>query len=290
VTEATNEPTRDVVARIDAHFHLWDLDVRPQGWTADLPVIDRTFTFDELAPQLDPVGVVGAILVETVNLPEETAELLALAAKTPQVRGVVGWVDLTAPDVADQIADLQALPGGDRLVGLRHQVQRETDPRWLARPDVLAGLAAVADSGLVFELLVLHDQLPAAVEAARATPAGRFLLTHLGKPPISSGVVEPWATQVRELAASPNVACKLSGMVTEASPEWTVADLRPYAAHVLDVFGPDRVMAGSDWPVCLLRTDYAGVWAANDWLLSELSADDLQAVHSGTATTWYGLS
>ena len=286
----TNEPTADPFARIDAHHHLWDLDVRPQGWTADFPVIDRTFTFDELAPQLAEVGVVGTILVETVNVPEETAELLALAAKTPQVRGVVGWVDLTAPDVADQVAALQALPGGDRLVGLRHQVQRETDPRWLVRPDVLAGLATVARSGLVFELLVRHDQLTAAIQAVRATPAGRFVLTHLGKPPIASGVLEPWATQVRELAASPNVACKLSGMVTEAAPEWTVADLRPYAAHVLDVFGPDRVMAGSDWPVCLVRTDYAGVWAANDRVLSDLSADEVQAVQSGTATTWYGLS
>jgi L-fuconolactonase len=169
-------------------------------------------------------------------------------------------------------------------------VQGETDPRWLARPDVLAGLAAVADSGLVFELLVLHDQLPAAVDAVRATPAGRFVLTHLGKPPIASGVLEPWATQVTELAASPNVACKLSGLVTEASPEWTVDDLRPYAAHVLDVFGPGRVMAGSDWPVCLLRTDYAGVWAAHEELLSGLSTDDRRAVLTGTATTWYGLS
>jgi L-fuconolactonase len=230
------------------------------------------------------------VLVETINVPEETPELLAVAASHPVVRGVVGWVDLTATDVADEIARLRELPGGDRLVGVRHQVQGEPDPQWLTRPEVLLGLREVATASLVFDLLVLPAQLPAAIEAVDRVPEGRFVLSHLGKPPIATGLVEPWGAAVKQLAERDNVACKLSGMVTEASPSWSVADLEPYAAHVLSAFGPERVMAGSDWPVCLLRAGYGSVWHANEELVSALSADERSAVLGGVATTWYGLS
>jgi L-fuconolactonase len=276
--------------RIDAHHHVWDLDVRRQPWQPERSVLRRTFTIEELEPQLAASGVDGTVLVETVNVAAETPELLALAAKHDRVRGVVGWVDLTARDVPDRIAELRESPGGNRLVGLRHQVQDEPDPRWLARPEVLRGLAAVADAGLVFDLLVLPHQLDAAVHAVRETDGGRFVLAHLGKPHIATGLMQPWARNVRELAAYGNVACKLSGMVTEASPEWTHKDLGPYAAHVLSVFGPDRVMAGSDWPVCLLRADYATVWNATELLVAGLSAGERDRVLGGTATGWYGLT
>jgi L-fuconolactonase len=155
---------------------------------------------------------------------------------------------------------------------------------------VLRGLRAVAESGLAFDLLVLPHQLGAAIDAVRRTEGGRFVLDHLGKPPVAGGELEPWATLVGVLAAYENVACKLSGMVTEASAQWTVADLQPYADHVLSAFGPDRLMAGSDWPVCLLRADYATVWSANEELLSGLSQAERARVLGGTAIDWYGLS
>jgi L-fuconolactonase len=142
----------------------------------------------------------------------------------------------------------------------------------------------------VFDLLVLPHQLPAAVEAVRRTPQGSFVLDHLGKPDVAGGALEPWGGLVRELAAQHNVACKLSGLVTQASADWSVADLAPYAERVLSAFGPGRVMAGSDWPVCLLRAGYAQVWAANEELVASLSRDERDAVLGGTATTWYGLS
>jgi len=280
----------EAIERIDAHHHLWDVAVRPQGWTTDFPVIDRSFTMGELEPQLDAAGVHGTVLVETINVPAETPELLALAATTAAVRGVVGWVDLTSPDVPERIAELRSSPGGAHLVGLRHQVQGEADPLWLNRKAVRRGLAAVATAGLAFDLLIHHDQLPAAIETARQEPEVRFVLSHVGKPAIASGGLEPWSTHLAELATCENVACKLSGMVTEASPTWSVADLEPYAAHALAVFGPDRMMAGSDWPVCLIRADYAKVWGTNEELVSHLSPPEQRAVLGGTATTWYGLS
>jgi L-fuconolactonase len=276
--------------RIDAHVHVWDLDVRPQGWTTHFSEIDRTVTIGELEPQLVAARVSGTVLVETINVAAETAELLALAADTPVVRGVVGWVDLTAPDVSEQIAELKSSPGGDHLVGLRHQAQGEADPLWLNRKDVRRGLRAVARAGLAFDFLIHEGQLPAAIDTARHVPEVRFVLSHLGKPSIAAGDLEPWSTRLAELAKSENVACKLSGMVTEASPTWSVADLEPYVAHAVAVFGPDRMMAGSDWPVCLIRSDYATVWSANEELVAQLSPAEQRAVLGGTATTWYGLS
>ena len=282
--------TTAITERIDAHHHVWDLDVRPQGWTTAFPEVDRTFTIGELEPQLRAARVSGTVLVETINVAAETPELLALAATTPVVRGVVGWVDLTSPDVSERIAELKSSPGGDHLVGLRHQVQGEADPLWLNRKNVRRGLAAVGQAGLAFDLLIREEQLPAAIETARQAPEVRFVLSHLGKPSIAVGNLEPWSTHLADLATSENVACKLSGMVTEASPTWSVADLEPYAAHALAVFGPDRMMAGSDWPVCLVRADYATVWSANEELVAQLSPSEQRSVLGGTATTWYGLS
>lgn len=270
---------------VDAHHHLWR--AAEQDWTADLPPLHRDFTLADLEPELAAAGVDRTILVETVNLPGETPELLALAAESAVVAGVVGWVDLTAPDVTDRVAELRAGPGGERLLGLRHQVQGEPDPDWLVRADVLRGLAAVAEAGLVFELLVLPHQLPAAVEAVRATPGGRFVLAHLGKPGIAAGEREPWAARVRELAGHDHVAAKLSGLVTEAAETWTSADLQPYAEHALDVFGADRLMLGSDWPVCLLRGGYQQVWATYRELVGDLTPVETTAVLGGTALGWY---
>jgi L-fuconolactonase len=280
------------MAIIDAHHHVWDLSVRDQDWITgpDLAPIRRTFSLDDLAPEARAADVRATVLVQTVTVAEETPEFLAIAEGSDLVAGVVGWTDLTAPGIADTLAALRELPGGDRLVGIRHQVQGEPDPAWLLRPDVLRGLAAVASAGLVYDLVVRPHQLPAATEAAARLPELTFVLDHLGKPPIASKELEPWASAVRALAARPNAACKLSGMVTEAAwSTWTTPDLAPYADTVLDAFGPGRLMFGSDWPVCRLAASYAEVVAAARALTHRLADDERRAVFETTASRVYGL-
>ncbi|MFJ9147520.1 amidohydrolase family protein [Streptomyces sp. NPDC102270] len=275
---------------VDAHHHVWDLSVREQDWiTPDSP-LRRNFTMADLAPEAAAASVARTVLVQTVTVPEETPEFLALAAGHELIAGVVGWTDLTRPDVADELARLRQLPGGTHLKGIRHQVQGEPDPEWLLRPDVRRGLAAVADAGLVYDLVVLPHQLPACVKAAESLPHLTFVLDHLGKPPIASGALEPWATHVRALAALPNTVCKLSGMVTEADlAAWTLHDLRPYADTVLDAFGPHRLMFGSDWPVCTLAATYGEVVSAARDLTAGLGPSERAEVFGGTATRTYGL-
>lgn len=277
---------------IDAHHHVWDLSVRDQDWITgpELAPLRRDFHLSDLEPQARAASVDRTVLVQTVTVAEETPEFLALAAGSDVVAGVVGWTDLTAPDVAEELARLRALPNGEWLRGIRHQVQAEPDAWWLTRPEVLRGLRTVAEAGLVYDLVVLPHQLPAAVSAARRLPELTFVLDHLGKPPIASGALEPWSEAVRELAAQPNAVCKLSGMVTEADwHEWTVDALRPYADTVLDAFGPQRLMFGSDWPVCTLAASYTEVVEATDALLAGLSPDEKTAVWTGTAARVYGL-
>ncbi|MFG2550293.1 amidohydrolase family protein [Streptomyces sp. NPDC048581] len=275
------------VTVVDAHHHVWDLSVRDQDWIAEDSPIRRNFTVDDLAPEAHAAGVDRTVLVQTITIAEETPEFLALAAEHDLIAGVVGWTDLTRPDVAEELARLRKLPGGPYLKGIRHQVQGEPDPEWLLRADVRRGLSAVAEAGLVYDLVVLPHQMPACVKAAADHPDLTFVLDHLGKPPIASGEREPWETAVRSLAALSNTVCKLSGMVTEADlASWTVDDLRPYADVVLDAFGPDRLMFGSDWPVCDLAASYGQVLAT----AQELTGDaDRTQIFEGTATRVYDL-
>ncbi|MHC3467516.1 amidohydrolase family protein [Streptomyces sp. 7R007] len=248
---------------VDAHHHVWDLSVRDQDWIPEGSPLRRTFTVADLEPQARAAGVDRTVLVQTVTVPEETPEFLRLAAGHDLIAGVVGWSDLTRPDLADELARLRELPGGAYLKGVRHQVQGEPDPEWLLRPDVLRGLRAVADAGLVYDLVVLPHQLPSCVKAAALLPELTFVLDHLGKPPIASAALEPWASRLRALAALPNTVAKLSGLVTEADWQtWRPADLRPYTDTALEAFGPDRLMAGSDWPVCTLAASYGDVMDA----------------------------
>ncbi|GGT84737.1 MULTISPECIES: amidohydrolase family protein [Streptomyces] len=278
---------------VDAHHHVWDLSVRDQDWITgpELAPLRRDFSLADLTPEARAAGVSGTVLVQTITMPEETPELLAMAARSDLVTGVVGWTDLTAPDVADTLAGMCAGPGGEHLVGMRHQVQGEPDPRWLVRPEALRGLTAIAEAGLVYDLVVKPHQLASAVEAAQCLPGLTFVLDHLGKPPVASGELSPWAEQTRRLAALPNTVCKLSGMVTEADwASWTVDDLRPYAGTVLDAFGPGRLMFGSDWPVCRLAATYAEVVAAARDVTAELSPAERRDVFTGTAVRTYGLT
>jgi L-fuconolactonase len=277
---------------VDAHHHVWDLSVRDQDWITgpELQPLRRDFGVADLAPQARAAGVDRTVLVQTITVPEETPEFLALAARSELIAGVVGWTDLTRPDVADELARLRELPGGRHLKGIRHQVQGETDPEWLLRPDVRDGLAAVAEAGLVYDLVVLPHQLPACIRAAADHPGLTFVLDHLGKPPIATGALNPWATAVRALAELPNTVCKLSGMVTEADhAKWTVDGLRPYADTVLDAFGPGRLMFGSDWPVCTLAASYGQVVYAAEELTGGLGAEERAEVFGGTATRVYRL-
>lgn len=272
---------------IDAHHHLWDPSRRAYPWLAGdaLDPIRRPYTVDDLRAVTKAAGVHATILVQTVPSAEETEEFLGFAAAEPVIAGVVGWADLTAPDVADRLA---ALDGP--LVGIRHQVETEADDGWLLRPAVLAGLRAVAAAGLTFDLLVRAPQLPAAASLAARLPELRLVLDHAAKPPIAAGEWEPWASGVAALAARENVVCKLSGLVTEADwTGWEVGHLRRYVDHVLDVFGPDRLLFGSDWPVCELAASYEVVVDAAIALTGSLSDAERLAVFEHNARAVYGL-
>ncbi|MFH8623999.1 amidohydrolase family protein [Streptomyces vietnamensis] len=277
---------------IDAHHHVWDLGARPQPWiTGDaLAPLARSFSTADLAPEARAAGVTATVVVQTVCVPEETPELLALAADDDLIAGVVGWTDLTAPDIADVLAALREGPGGDLLVGIRHQVQEEPDPRWLLRQDVRRGLLAVARAGLVYDLVVKPHHIPAAFTVAAGLTGLTFVLDHLGKPPIATGALEPWAADVRRLATLPNTVCKLSGLVTEAAPgAWKTDDLAPYADTVLNAFGPGRLLFGSDWPVCTLQAGYGEVVRIADRLTDGLGAAEKDAVFHDNAARVYAL-
>ncbi|NUR94154.1 MAG: amidohydrolase family protein [Kribbellaceae bacterium] len=279
------------MSRVDAHHHVWDLSVREQSWMIgpELDPIRRNFTITDLAPLAAAADVTATVLVQTVGVLQETVEFLEIAASNDLVAGVVGWVDLTAPDIADTLASLQARPDGSYLKAIRHQVHDEPDNDWLLRPDVQRGLAAVAEAGLAYDLLTKTPQLPAAIRTVRNLPQLTFVVDHISKPVIGDPL-DPWATHLRELAAQPNVTCKLSGMVTEANwTTWKTADLQPYADVVLDSFGPNRVMFGSDWPVCLLAATYAEVVETARTLTAALTPTEQEAIFTTTATRTYRL-
>ncbi|TDC69350.1 amidohydrolase [Actinomadura sp. GC306] len=271
----------------DAHHHLWDTAVRDQVWMdgpwAD-PIRGR-FDLARYEQAAGPDGVTGSIVVQSLSSIEETRELLAVAQGPGPVVGVVGWVDLTAPDVAETLARLSAGP----LVGIRHQVEDEPDPRWLLRDDVRRGLRAVGEAGLVYDVLVKPEQADAALATARSLPEVPFVLDHAGKPDIAGGVREPWASWITALAALPNVTAKLSGLVTEAAPGRWAEDVPPYARHVLDAFGPHRVMYGSDWPVCTLAAAFGEVTGLVRAAVARLPEAERAEVLGGTARRVYGI-
>jgi L-fuconolactonase len=276
---------------IDAHHHLWDPATADHPWlTGPYAPIRRRFAPEDLAPRLAVARVDRTILVQARSSLTETRELLATAGAVPFIAGVIGWVDLTDPAVGTTLDELQAGPAGARLVGIRHQVQDEPDPGWLLRPDVRRGLAAVAEAGLVYDLLVRPRELPAALALAREMPELRFVLDHLAKPPIASGELEPWSALIAGFGPLEHVAVKVSGLVTEADwHTWTVDDLRPYVERALRVFGPDRLLFGSDWPVCLVAASYEEVVGAARSLTAKLTATERAAIFGATAARIYRL-
>lgn len=277
--------------RIDAHHHHWDLAQRDQPWIDDaMSAIRRDFSMDDLVAASAAAGVTRSVVVHTLAVLAETEELLELGEQHAMIAGVVGWLDLTADSVADDVARLQQLAAGGRLVGIRHLVQAEPAD-WLRRPDVRRGLRTLGDAGLSFDLLTLPHQLAAALDAVRVADGTTFVVDHCSKPAIRSGEIDEWAEQLREISREPNTWCKLSGLTTEADwARWSVDDLRPYVDVVLEAFGPDRLMFGSDWPVCLLATDYTGWVAAVDDLTAGLSPDEQRSLWHGAASAAYRLT
>ena len=274
---------------IDAHHHFLDPEHAEYPWlTPELAPINRRFGPEDLAPELAAAGVERSIVVQARSSPEETSELLATAATTPFIAGVIGWVDLTDVAVAGSIDAVRTGPGGDRLVGIRHQVHDEPDPGWLLRSDVRRGLVAVEEAALTYDLLVRPRELPAALTVTRAQPDLRFVIDHLAKPPIDSGDLALWASRLRPFGELEHVWCKLSGLVTEGQwRSWRITDLAPAVEIALEIFGPARLMFGSDWPVCLLAASYGEVVATARALTAGLSDADRGAVFGGAAQRAY---
>jgi L-fuconolactonase len=276
---------------VDAHHHIWDPAARRHAWLDGLPELNRRFGLADFEQASRPEGVTASVLVQVLADVAETEGFLALAAEGDGVvAGVVGWADLTGPAVADEITRLRELPGGSRLAGIRHLAQDEPDPDWLRRPDVRRGIRAVGAAGLAYDLLVRPPQLPAALAVTGELGDVRFVLDHGAKPGIAFGSLEPWAAQISDLAARPNVSCKVSGLVTEAGRDWRRAQIAPYIDHLADRFGPGRLMFGSDWPVCTLTASYAEVFAlARDALHGRLGPAELDAFFGGNAISVYRL-
>lgn len=275
---------------IDAHVHLWDPSVRPYPWMAALPELARRYDVRDLRDAVRVAGIEQVILVQAASSEAETHELLDVAAAAPRlVAGVVGWVDLTAPDVSDRIAVLRARPGGERLVGLRHQVEDEpTD--WLDRAAVRRGLRAVAATGLAFDLLVRPDQLPSAVRLVDDVDEGRYVLDHGAKPPIDGTGWETWRTEIGALAQRPHVSVKLSGLLTQVPHGRPLELAVPATGLLLDLFGAERTAFGSDWPVSTLAAPYDEVMAFTRRAVADLDPTEQRAVLGGTAMRVYGLA
>lgn len=287
----------DVLPLVDAHHHVWDLAHRPQPWL-DEPghePIRRNHGIEDLrrAAERPLAGrsLTSTVVVQCVASAEETAELLTLARREPLVGAVVGWADLTSPAIGDVLDELRSAPGGGYLRALRHLVQGESDPEWLQQPSVERGLHAVQDRGLGYDVLIRSHQFPQAIRLAERLPELPLVLDHAGKPPVARHDLADWEHGIQALAAHPQVVCKVSGLITEADHRtWTVDDIRPVWDILLAAFGPQRLMFGSDWPVCVLAGGWARWAEAVEHLLDDCSPHERQAVLCETATAFYRLT
>ncbi len=252
---------------IDAHQHFWIYRPAEYDWIDDsMAALRRNFLPEDLKLELETSGFHGSVAVQACQTLEETRWLLELAERSPSILGVVGWVDLRSPDVRSQ---LKALARNPKLVGIRHIVQSEPDDRFLLQPEFLRGIAALEEFDLAYDLLIYTKHLPVAAEFVEQFPRQRFVLDHLAKPPIKSGDIDSWAQGITRLAAFPNVFCKLSGLVTEADwQQWQPQQIIPFLDVAFESFGPERLMIGSDWPVCLVAASYArAVDVVKDYVL-----------------------
>ena len=274
--------------KIDAHQHFWKYDPLRDGWiTEDMRAIRRDFLPGDLEATLRTNGFDGCVAVQADQSEQETAFLLELARRHPFIKGVVGWVDLRSPRLEET---LDALATDARFRGVRHVAQAEPDD-FLARDEVIRGIGRLRRFGLTYDILIVARQLPAASTLTARLPDQPFVLDHVAKPSIKDRVLQPWAAALQELARRPNVWCKLSGLVTEADwSGWRPDDLRPYLDVALEAFGPDRVMFGSDWPVCLVAAPYERVLEVVVEYAAALSAAEREALFGGNAIRFYGLT
>ena len=277
---------------IDAHQHFWMYSPAEYPWIDDsMAVLRRNFLPDDLAPELKNAGFAGSIAVQARQTPEETRWLLDLAASSPSMLGVVGWVDLRSPTVR---SELKLLARNPKLVGIRHVVQSEPDDRFLLQREFMRGISVLEEFDLAYDLLIYGRHLPITAEFVARYPRQRFVLDHLAKPPIKSGnfdSFDSWARGISQLAAFPNVSCKLSGLVTEADwQHWTPEQIRPYLDVVFDAFGSQRLMIGSDWPVCLVAGQYGRVMdVVKDYVRSNCP-EALEAILGENARRFWQLS
>jgi len=273
---------------LDSHHHLWKYAPEAYGWMdGTMEVLKKDYLPGDLEPLLQKQGVSGTVVVQARQSLEETEWLLELAEEHAYIQGVVGWVDLCSPLLGEQ---LERFAGNPKLVGVRHVVHDEPDDDFMLRADFRRGLGKLQTHALVYDLLLFPKHLNRATGLVKSFPEQRFVLDHLGKPPIKSGRIEPWKSDMAELAAMPNVWCKLSGMVTEADPvSWKQEDFLPYMAAVLESFGPERVMLGSDWPVCELAGTYGEVMEIVLKFISSLSKEEQMMICSQNAIDCYQL-
>jgi L-fuconolactonase len=274
--------------RIDAHQHFWNYSVAEYPWIgAGLERLARDYLPSDLEPLLAAKQIDGSVAVQARQSVEESLWLLALAKAHPLVKGVVGWVDLRSDRVGD---DLRVLAANPTFVGVRHVVQDEPDPRFVLGEGFIRGLRQLRQHGLTYDLLLYPSQLPAAIELVELIPEQPFVVDHLAKPRIVAGEIDGWGRDIRAIARHDNVCCKVSGMVTEAVRRgWKRDDFTPYLDVVLEAFGPERLMFGSDWPVCLLAGEYADVAAIPRDYFSRLSTTEQRMIWGDTAAGFYGL-
>ncbi|QFY10709.1 amidohydrolase family protein [Nonomuraea phyllanthi] len=275
---------------VDAHQHFWNLETGSYPWlTPEHGPIHRTFEPPELIPQLAAAGVERTVLVQAMDSYADTDAMLAQADAYDVIGAVVGWVPLNRPDEA--AVALERYRRHPRFAGVRHLIHDDPDPDWVIQDSVIEGLGLLAGAGLPFDVVaVLPRHLEHVPVLAERVPGLRMVIDHLAKPPIEEKGWEPWASLLARAAECPGVYAKVSGLNTAADAEtWTGEDLRPYVEHALEVFGPERLMFGSDWPVALLAGDYAKVWRETNAVLSGLPPADRAAVLGGTATRFYGI-
>lgn len=275
--------------RIDAHHHFWDLKRFDYGWlqAPELEAIRRDFGPDDLLPLIRGKGIDRTVLVQTLHSLDENRWALSLAESRDWIAGVVGWIDLTDPLCAVQLAKFRDHP---KFVGVRHLVHNEPDDDFIVRDDMVRGLAVLEANDVPFDLLFYVQHLRHVPELANRLPRLRMVIDHLAKPKIKDRVIEDWKRDLQAAAHRPNVWCKLSGLITEASwGDWTSADLKPYVHAALDAFGAERCMFGSDWPVCRLAGSYDQAVEALEDALGPLSLSERSAIFGGTASAFYGL-
>ncbi len=273
---------------VDSHQHFWQVGRFDYPWMSRKgEVLYRDYLPPALEPILRRCGVEKTILVQASNSLEETRWLLSLADQYPFIAGVVGWIDLSVREVGQQLSEFIAHP---KFKGVRHLVESEPSNDWLIQPNVLDGLRTLASAGVSFDLLVHTRHLKRARTVAESCPELSLVVDHMAKPPIASGEVSDWARAIKEVAVFPNISCKLSGLVTEASwSDWRIEDLKRFVDTALEYFGPQRLMFGSDWPVCLLAASYDRVLESFQSLLADLNDEERSCIFSRNATEFYRL-